>query len=477
MRKFCVESRILTLNSLEADALTLERLYIKNLILSPTRVKCGSLLKNWSLIPGRETTPTRDDKSQKENALKSFKQEEKMCENEKQRSVSPDLFESDDESNFDNKNYEFSDEIADKIPDETENNAFATFLEKITTNKKPSFDSGISEVNLETTNNNMAENEETDKKEKLIEKYLNASCSQENLSRHNKDELIETEKGILHFESFCKESEILSQDYVDLTQSSDEEKLPIVADEKKAEDDSFYERLTMKEDIEEIENKQTDLSSRENEAKLQNNFSFEETFLRESLNITDYIHNILNQNETNDYDHEVAKLTQNGDKTPATSTKHPSFASTSSQESIYISDEELNYSSLQANAKDTDGKKEILQQNSDDDEEIIVQPKTPEKNEQIDTTKPEFVVRTTNVTPMPDFDGMNTPKVTQELKKFGVKAMKRKRGVQLLKYIYDATHPFAAEIPDVKKRKVAENCNNTATIEIVGDVVNERYCK
>lgn len=60
-------------------------------------------------------------------------------------------------------------------------------------------------------------------------------------------------------------------------------------------------------------------------------------------------------------------------------------------------------------------------------------------------------VKTSNVTPMPMFDKMTTPEIHLELDKIGVKRMKRRRGVQMLKYVYNSMH-----VP-LEKQLVIEN--------------------
>lgn len=58
------------------------------------------------------------------------------------------------------------------------------------------------------------------------------------------------------------------------------------------------------------------------------------------------------------------------------------------------------------------------------------------------TPKHNFVMKSNNITPMANYDTMNTPKIIKELDKFGLKILKRKRGVQILKHIYESTHPI-----------------------------------
>ncbi|GJQ80808.1 hypothetical protein Trydic_g9397 [Trypoxylus dichotomus] len=97
------------------------------------------------------------------------------------------------------------------------------------------------------------------------------------------------------------------------------------------------------------------------------------------------------------------------------------------------------------------------------------------QNKDNTTTKtPEgfVVIKTKNITPMPDYESMPTPKIVEELEKIGVKQLKRHRGIQMLKHIYENTHPIwsncdvgkdtsGSEIDDeerlVKKRKLTKS--------------------
>lgn len=111
---------------------------------------------------------------------------------------------------------------------------------------------------------------------------------------------------------------------------------------------------------------------------------------------------------------------------------------------------------------------------------------TPEKieNKNISTPNESIIIKTDNVTPLPDFDGMNTPNVIAELDKFGIKPLKRRRGVQLLKHIYDSMHPYInvdngttsyEEDRSIKKRKLTNEfqIDNKENIQIVGTALIE----
>lgn len=563
----------------------------------------------------------------------------------KQRSVSPDLFESDDEASGRSKSF------VNSKQGESANLSVAIDCEKRVANEK------IASQESERQSHKL------NKSELLIKKYLNEDFDNSLLSfksRKVANEMTQ-QNGILHFESFCEE-------FVDLTQSSDDDGTDNEIKEAFIQSDeetnvSFHDAYSngtgklistqTQGENEKIAGDSPNLN--ENPFTMK---SFEETFRRESMNITDYIHNILNENRMSG---EVKTLA-----------KHASFAS---ECSIYISDEEINYSSAQANAKqfclddeancasqlqdrgeerlsgtsvicgdcedlknsaeikddcldflftsgdlnesekldrtlslvdsqesvcidredlngqsndklkykkgirvyNKDAKVEESNKKSSEDaklhencfctdqlkhtEDICVynqdaqfedssknsseaeklhencffscsenndkfksaetiyvdiddleneqthskstQPlKKPsaacfKENSSIDdgqdvnernadllfeneksysgeraaTPKPELIVRTTNVTPQPDYEQMDSPKVALELKKYGIKTMKRKRGIQLLKYIYDATHPFVGDESVAKKRKITEN---VSSIEILGDAITEK---
>lgn len=120
------------------------------------------------------------------------------------------------------------------------------------------------------------------------------------------------------------------------------------------------------------------------------------------------------------------------------------------------------------------------------------------------TTTPEnnLIIKTKNITPLANYDEMDTPRITKELEKFGLKPLKRRRGVKLLKYLYECTHPLvgpdevqelSSEEDDqdrvVKKRKKS-NGNGSGVesvriredtfrsdgdnIEIIGDALLEK---
>lgn len=47
-----------------------------------------------------------------------------------------------------------------------------------------------------------------------------------------------------------------------------------------------------------------------------------------------------------------------------------------------------------------------------------------------------------NVTPVPDYESMSSPMIVDELRKYGVRPLRKRKGIDLLKYIYESTHPI-----------------------------------
>lgn len=169
------------------------------------------------------------------------------------------------------------------------------------------------------------------------------------------------------------------------------------------------------------------------------------------LNITDYVKKMLNkENYTFDDDAFELKLSQES-------------------QSSQIDDEELNYSCHFNNPVEME--------------------KSPSPQHREAATPDNYVIKTRNVTPMPDFDSMSTPSINRELEKVGVKALKRSRGAQLLKYIYESTHPLVgcvdvAESDDeekvIKRRKRSRTegrieMEDFGRIEILGDRLLQQY--
>lgn len=65
----------------------------------------------------------------------------------------------------------------------------------------------------------------------------------------------------------------------------------------------------------------------------------------------------------------------------------------------------------------------------------------------------KVIIKTRNVSPLPDYDGMSTPELHAELDKFGIKRLRRRLGIQLLKYMYEYTHPVVSveEVEEIER--------------------------
>ncbi|XP_032686038.1 uncharacterized protein LOC116851091 isoform X2 [Odontomachus brunneus] len=61
-----------------------------------------------------------------------------------------------------------------------------------------------------------------------------------------------------------------------------------------------------------------------------------------------------------------------------------------------------------------------------------------------------------DVTPPPDYDGMKTPELDREMKRYGLKVQKRCRTVKLLKHIYNELHPLVPIDEINTEREIAE---------------------
>ncbi|KHJ86170.1 hypothetical protein OESDEN_14087 [Oesophagostomum dentatum] len=80
--------------------------------------------------------------------------------------------------------------------------------------------------------------------------------------------------------------------------------------------------------------------------------------------------------------------------------------------------------------------------------------------------KPKFgsnvkVLKTSGITPMPDYEAMTEDELKHELSKFGLKPMGRKRAIAMLRRIYDEIHPvidpFTPTVRPLVKKKTAGN--------------------
>nr|CAI5846840.1 unnamed protein product [Callosobruchus analis] len=177
------------------------------------------------------------------------------------------------------------------------------------------------------------------------------------------------------------------------------------------------------------------------------------------LNVTNYIENMLGEDYITDKDLGVA---QNKEISP----------SQSSSDSIIISDEELNCTKIQCSTpeaccnynepNDDDPNNiacgPITNMPIDSKNKVVVQDENRIKQDTAPVTpKNKLFIKTRDVTPMPDYDHMTSAEIVEELKKFRVKPLKRQRGITMLKYIYECTHPM---IPTNDKYKDDEEEEN-----------------
>ncbi|KMQ91003.1 structure-specific endonuclease subunit slx4 [Lasius niger] len=74
-------------------------------------------------------------------------------------------------------------------------------------------------------------------------------------------------------------------------------------------------------------------------------------------------------------------------------------------------------------------------------------------SENIGNTKTTLKIIEKDVTPSPDYNGMKSPELHKEMKKYGLKVQKRSRAVKLLTHIYNELHPLVptAEITSIQE--------------------------
>nr|XP_022905221.1 uncharacterized protein LOC111417234 [Onthophagus taurus]XP_022905222.1 uncharacterized protein LOC111417234 [Onthophagus taurus]XP_022905223.1 uncharacterized protein LOC111417234 [Onthophagus taurus] len=161
-----------------------------------------------------------------------------------------------------------------------------------------------------------------------------------------------------------------------------------------------------------------------------------------------------------------------------------------SSETICISDEEINYSSIystpKTSKKSPDIVNEIIENPVDLNTPKLIHKRITELSktlprkidENCSSTPDNVVIKTRNITPMPNYDRMNTPTIAGELEKVGVKNLKRHRGVQILKHIYYTTHPVVengsgqnddsddGDYRSVKRRKSECDFNNVVNEDL-----------
>lgn len=96
-------NRVFTMNSYKQEDLISECFYVKSLNLPHCNTKCGHLLKDWGSIPGRDRTPPRNPQIFLSKTQFELKTDDGNKKNNHNRSITPDLFESDEEFNLDMK--------------------------------------------------------------------------------------------------------------------------------------------------------------------------------------------------------------------------------------------------------------------------------------------------------------------------------------------------------------------------------------
>uniref|UniRef100_A0A1Y1NHH5 Structure-specific endonuclease subunit SLX4 n=1 Tax=Photinus pyralis TaxID=7054 RepID=A0A1Y1NHH5_PHOPY len=342
--------------------------YVEHLNLDPSRIKCGSLLKDWHKIPGRSVSPVNrplaDSPNKTETCIKDFNK--KVC-------TSPELFDSDDDN-----------------------------LYYMPARKSPANGEESSESLLTPRKSNLQQNSMISNSKEAPESKLE------------------------HKEEDC----------FDLTQSSSSE------------------------------------SNTSNKGQLQTGISdvFQNVLNVDESDLLDGVHNLgetyRNRSvqwprDTLDelFDNEInlSAFTRNQNS--------PVFTNSfKSEESIVISDDEINYSCNHGVGGVLEGSLSFTESNSDlgpleenDGLNDTILYTVPTANE-CNTPKSEMIIKTTNVTPGVNYNEMDTPKITRELEKFGIKPLKRKHGIKLLDYIYNSTHPVLSHTDVVTAREgLAEN--------------------
>ncbi|XP_052745196.1 structure-specific endonuclease subunit SLX4 isoform X2 [Bicyclus anynana] len=83
----------------------------------------------------------------------------------------------------------------------------------------------------------------------------------------------------------------------------------------------------------------------------------------------------------------------------------------------------------------------------------------------------DYIIKTTEVTPMLDYASMTSPERHKELEKYGLKPFKRKRAIQLLTYLYNQTHPIVesntGDCPSPSKRlKMDDKYQQNSTVKL-----------
>ncbi|XP_060519614.1 uncharacterized protein LOC132697887 [Cylas formicarius] len=480
------------------------RFKIPSLNLPPNVPSCGRLLKKWNEIPGRDISPLRTDEKIKSTPEKTIEPTLSPSPG-LSRSMSPELFGSEDELTF-NKVRGNDSPIINKNPTQY---AIPVPSEDVTRfNSQETFPSVFSRLTGEE--HSFTEVDLEDVCSNIDFEHVSASQIEKSLSSSNKLQTsgnsdyslldtLETDKVIRGSSPIVSHPNKLlgstGQPIVDETDFFDDvelkspvtpdrvEKISVTPKRSVADHPNFIyissgsssnDYFPIVKRAEQETHKDCSLSRSKSEGLENKSTSSLRRTFSESLNVTSYIMEMLNSQESfMESEVEGCNLSQQ---------------STSSA----LCDEELNYSSYHGAPIDTDlqfdgfsMEKEArsadenvfdidcLEEDTDCHKSMLkdkvgefisideATTGTSEINVKINdvvtpnrngSELPNVVVKTKNVTPMLDYDNMNTPTIAEELDKFGIKPLKRKRGAMLLKYIYDSTHPVIE-----KKSKTDEN--------------------
>ncbi|KAL1514392.1 hypothetical protein ABEB36_003657 [Hypothenemus hampei] len=433
--------------------------YVESLNLTKSTTNCGYLLKDWTSIPGREKSPKTCKTSILHDSFNFNNEEIQLEQRSACRNASPDLFLSDEE--FLNQSYE-------KSSSEILNND-ANF-------KCGKLDLKISSGTIDLT-------EETSNLKKIESNFYCLDEFEEfiieaNITNEANMKLdMQIEEKDKHFN--CTE---ILEDNLPINERYSNSSLTLK--KKYCKNTQFKERLG------------TITTVSDNSARISRGYNSND------LNITDYINSLLNREKDN-----VDTKRRKCETSTELYDESDNVDSIPNSQGSEAEDEELEYSShfvFNDFSENDYGCKDICINNGieeNDNKEINILNDTLEhckddfKNPSPITTPGNVIIKTNNVTPMPNYDTMRTPEVHENLDKVGVKPLKRSRGVKLLKYIYEATHPVTdtslkSDSDDnddkiIKKRKhdseLTKNDSNgiyiTAhknTIDIIGDALLEK---
>lgn len=252
------QKKLYTANTLDLEQMSdNSRFYTDNIDLPKSTVKCGSLLKNWNDIAGRESTPTRE-----------LLQPEEVAENEEEMietSITVEALKTQASTD------KISDSQSRNCVENTSVNCSAVSSPKIT----PEYFSNI---------------EDKAERRMSISPDLFGSDDEGHFQSHNLMNLehkgtegLKNERGICYYESYCKDAVHLAEDCVDLTQSSDDENEPKYREPKQV-------QLSVENENDEMHNESKEI-----------NFDG-----GQDMNVTDYVYQILNKEQDSLMNKEVA---------------------------------------------------------------------------------------------------------------------------------------------------------------------------